>query len=110
MKTSTMAARVRRAGVSLTLCLALVLSVGVTSGCFTQQVKVGAGASGGTSIEHRQWFALWGLIPITEIDPEASIGDAQNYTVETGFTPVDVVIGIFTGIVTIQPKTVTIKK
>ena len=105
-----MTTSLHRAAVSLTLCLVLVLGVGLQTGCFVQEHQVGAGGSGATSVEHRQWFALWGLVPITEIDTEATVGDAQNYTLRSEFTPLDIVIGIFTGIVTVQPKTITVVK
>jgi hypothetical protein len=35
---------------------------------------------------------------------------AENYDVQTQFTFVDMVIGIFTGLVTIQPRTVAVTK
>ena len=99
--------RLPRVIVTLALLIALA---GVNSGCFRQRVQVGAGASGGERTELRQWFAFWGLLPITKIDPEAAIGEAENYTVESVFTPIDAVIGIFTSIATIYPKTIAIEK
>ena len=110
MKSVTVAPRVRRALVSLTLVASLVMASTFSSGCFTQRVRVGTGANGGEKMEHRQWFALWGLIPITEIDPEGSLNGATNYDVVSTFTPVDVIVGIVTGIVTVQPKTIIIEK
>ena len=90
----------------------LFVTAGSNIGCFTQTFDVGAGASGAESQEFQQWYALWGLVPITQIedDVENYTADAQDYTIRTEFTPLDIVIGIFTGFVTIQPKTVTIEK
>lgn len=89
-----------------------LVTAGVNTGCYVQKHDVGAGASGAESREFRQWFALWGLVPITDVedDVEAYYADSTDYTVETGFTPIDVLIGIFTGVVTIAPKTVTVSK
>ncbi len=56
------------------------------------------------------WYVLWGLVPITEVDSQAMAGGATDYTVQTQFTFVDIIIGIFTSIVTVQPRTVSITK
>lgn len=100
----------RRATLSF---LALTLMVGIAgtnAGCFSQKVDVGAGASSGQEQELNQWFALWGLVPITSIDAQSAIGDAQDYTVHSVFTPIDVVINIFTSIVTVYRKSIIIEK
>lgn len=97
------------------LCLVAVMAIvtaGFNAGCYTQKFDVGGGGTGAESKEFRQWFALWGLLPITEIhgDVDAYTAGATDYTITTEFTPLDILIGIFTGIVTIQPKTVTIDR
>ena len=81
-------------------------------GCFRQRVEVGAGGPGQAAerTEMNQWFAFWGLLPITKIDPEAAIGDAENYTVESVFTPIDVLFNVFTGFATIYRKTIAVEK
>jgi hypothetical protein len=90
----------------------VALIVVTTAGCYTQTQNVGAGGSSGQGKEFRQWFALWGLVPITDVQPdvEAEIAGATDFTIETSHTPLDVLIGIFTGIVTIGPRTVTVTK
>jgi len=37
-------------------------------------------------------------------------GGATDYTIKTEFSVVDVVIGLFTGYVTVYPRTVTVTK
>ncbi len=90
----------------------VTVTAGANIGCYTQKFDVGTGGTTGESREFQQWFALWGLVPITQIedDVENYTADSSNYTVTTQFTVLDVIIGIFTGIVTIQPKTVTVDK
>ncbi len=78
--------------------------------CFTMKHNVGNGAQGNTTMEQRQWYVLWGLVPINSVDSKSMAGGATDYTVETQMTAVDVVIGIFTGLVTVQPMTVKVKK
>ena len=88
----------------------VVLCSFLLTGCFTMTHKVGSGAQGNTTTEERQWYVLWGLVPINNVDSQAMAGGATDYEVVTQATPVDVIIGIFTGIVTIQPMTVKVKK
>jgi hypothetical protein len=101
--------RFKHAGVYALNVLVLVAALSM-SGCFSQQFVVGTGAQSGQMQETREWYILWGLVPISQADSKAMAGDAQNYTVKTEFSPVDVIIGIFTGIITVQPKTVTVTR
>lgn len=84
--------------------------IGLLSGCYTQIHKVGSGAAGNNVTAKQQWFALWGLVPITQVDSNAMAGGATNYEIRTEHTAIDVIIGIFTGWVTIYPRTVTVTK
>lgn len=89
----------------LLLCMCVTLS-----GCFTINHKVGNGAQGSTKVEQRQWYVLWGLVPLNEVDSQAMAAGANDYTVTTQHTFLDMVIGIFTGLITVQPKTVAVTK
>ena len=80
------------------------------SGCFTQRHVVGDGAQSGQVQEDRQWFVLWGLVPINEVDSATMADGAGNYEVKTEFSAVDVIIGIFTGLVSVYPRTVTVTR
>jgi hypothetical protein len=100
----------RRATLVAVAMAMLIGMAGMNTGCFKQQVQVGTGGTGAERTEMRQWFVLWGLVPITQIDPEGVVAGADNYTVESIFTPLDVIIGIFTSFVTIYPKTIAIEK
>ncbi len=79
-------------------------------GCYTIQHQVGSGASSGVKMEKKQWFILFGLIPLNEVDTKAMAAGTENYTIQTQQSFVDVVIGVFTGYVTIYPRTVTVTK
>lgn len=80
------------------------------TGCMTMTHKVGSGAQGNTATEERQWYVLWGLVPINNVDSQAMAGGAADYTIVTQATAVDVIIGAFTGIITVQPMTVKVTK
>lgn len=89
--------------VLLAFCLLLV-------GCFTIQHQIGKGAQSGVSVEKKQWFILWGLVPLNTVKTSEMAAGAADYTIKTEFTVVDVVISIFTTYVTIYPRTVTVTK
>ena len=92
--------------------LSLAAALCLTAGCYTQRFDVGTGGGGGETRQFTQWFALWGLVPITQVEQDVNeyTADTANYTVTTQFTPLDILIGFFTNVVTIGPKTVTVEK
>jgi hypothetical protein len=92
---------------SLAAALALVLTL---SGCFSLNHQVGRGAQGGSETSKRQWYALWGLVPLGEIDSQRMAGGATDYTVESEQTLIDILLNLITGIVTINSQTVTVRK
>lgn len=91
------------------IALTLTVSVLMTS-CFSVTHTVGAGAKGSDTQSAKQWFALFGLIPISNADSKAMAGGATDYTINTQRSFVDGLIGIITGFVTIYPTTVTVTK
>lgn len=88
--------------------LAVVTSL--LGGCFTMNHVVGEGAKTGVTKTERQWYALWGLVPINTVDSNAMAGSAKEYTIKTEYTPLDFVINIFTSLVTIESMTVEVTK
>ena len=88
----------------------LVVFCFVLVGCYTIEHQVGKGAQTGVSMEKKQWFILFGLVPLNKPNTNQMSGGATDYTIKTEQSVVDVVIGIFTGYVTIYPRTVTVIK
>lgn len=80
------------------------------SACYTNTHVVGQGAQGTEEVEAKQWYALFGLVAITDHDSKEMAGGASDYTITTQHTFIDMLIGAFTGIVTIQPMTVKVQK
>lgn len=87
----------------------LVLAASLAS-CATHVHKIGNGGSGKTTVEARQWYILMGLIPLNDINSAEMAGSSKDYTITTQATFMDIVIGAFTGIVTINCRTVKIDK
>jgi hypothetical protein len=93
---------------NLTRVIAAVLVVALLSGCMAHTHVVGAGAQGNVKEEQRQWYVLWGLVPMNTVDSATMAGGSADYTIHTEQNFLDVVIGIFTSLVTIYPRTVTV--
>ena len=62
------------------------------------------------------WFALWGLIPISDndiekslIEPRAGGGAVQNLSIKTEVTASNVLANLFTCVLTICSKTVVVE-
>lgn len=89
--------------------LVLVVLAGVT-GCMTHVHKVGNGPQGNQIVQERQWYVLWGLVPINDVDSEALADGADDYEIITQAAPLDIVINIFTGWITVYSRTVTVTK
>ena len=79
-------------------------------GCSTHVHKVGNGPQGNDMMELRQWYVLWGIIPINQVDTNSMAGAATDYEITTEHTALDFVINIFTGLVTVNSRTVTVRK
>jgi hypothetical protein len=90
------------------MCLA-VIALPLT-GCMYLKHNVGSGAAGGTQVSERQWYALWGLVPLGQVDSAKMAAGATNYTVESQHTIIDILINIVTQYVTINSQTVTVTK
>ena len=90
----------------------LILLVGVLCmvGCAAHIHDVGKGASGSGYEEARQWYILFGLVPLNDVDTGDMAGDAKDYTITTQSTPLDIVIGMFTSVISVQSRTVSVEK
>ncbi len=79
-------------------------------GCATHIHTIGKGAQSGQTIETRQWYALWGLVPLNEVDTSTIAGDATDYEIKTEQNALDIILNIFTSAITIYSRTVTVTK
>lgn len=80
------------------------------SACVTHEHVIGNGPKGTTEIAEKQWYILFGLVPLNKVDTKVLAAGATDYKIQTQSSFVDVLIGIVTSIVTIQPRTVTVTK
>jgi hypothetical protein len=82
----------------------------LVTACAAHIHTVGSGPAGGDVQIQRQWYVLWGIVPINNVDSHAMAGSATNYRIRTEVTPVDFIISIFTGMVTVSCRSVTVTK
>ncbi len=80
------------------------------SSCYTLHHTVGEGAKGSQVTTQRQWYVLWGLVPINNVDTKAMAGNAKDYTITSEVTFIDYVITAFTSAITVVVQTVQVQK
>lgn len=89
-----------------------LIAVLVLASCVSHTHVVGRGAQTGVEVSGKQWYALWGLVPIGigDGDTAAMAGDAEDYTITTEYGVVDVIANAFLGYVTLHMRTVSVTK
>ena len=79
-------------------------------GCATHIHTIGKGAQGYQTTEARQWYALFGLVPLNEVDTNTMADGATDYEIKTEQGAMDIILNIFTGYITVYSRTVTVSK
>ncbi len=79
-------------------------------GCSTHIHTIGDGSQTGESNSARQWYALFGLVALNEVDVDAMADGAANYEIQTQTSFVDGLISNFTGIITVSCRSVKVTK
>ena len=96
----------------LVLLAVLIMFTAGLTGCYT--IKVGGNGqqiassneSGNLIAEKRIWYALWGLVPISDNSTDSlAPAAAKKVKFETTHTFLDYVISLFTGLVSIVCNT-----
>jgi len=88
----------------------MLVSTLVIVGCSTHVHTVGAGPQTGQVESARQWWILFGLIPLNTVDTDAMAGGANDYEIMTVTGPVDILIGLPASYITVSCRTVTVTK
>ena len=95
-----------------TVVLIMIVSSLFLIGCSTHVHTVGTGPQTGVENTARQYYLLYGLIPLNTVDTDKMAGSAANYEIKSQLGPVDVGINLASmmaigGIVTSRTVTVT---
>ena len=98
------------------IAITLIISM-LFIGCATHLHSVGHGPQSGVKATARQYYLLWGLVPINTIDTNEMAGldingkQIENYEIQTQVGPLDVVINsvsFFTIGMILTSRTVTV--
>lgn len=79
-------------------------------GCATHTHVIGNGGTDSSMVEQRQWYVLWGLVPINDVDSSKMAAGARDYTIVTETSLIDGLINAVLGVVTVQTRTVTVMR
>ena len=96
--------------ISRLVAVVLVFSFLLLIGCTAHIHKIGTGAQSDEEMQARQWYILFGLVPLNDVDTNEMSGRAENYEIKTETGVVDILLNIITGYVTITSRTVTVSK
>jgi hypothetical protein len=76
----------------------------------THEHIVGTGAATGYTESAKQWYLLWGLVPLNKVDTKAMSGGAENYKIVTQSTIVDAILGSIGSFASLSVRTVQVIK
>ena len=94
---------------TITVGVLVVFAISLIAGCTTHEHIVGSGAATGYTESAKQWYLLWGLMAINNVDTKAMSGGAENYKIVTQTSIIDALIGGLTGGI-LTPRTVRVIK
>ncbi len=94
----------------LKITIIAVLMAFAFASCMTLNHTVGDGAKTGVEVSAKQWYVLWGLVPLNDVNSQAMAAGASDYTITTQYTFVDAIISSFTSIVTVNVQTVKVAR
>lgn len=92
--------------------IAAVLVLGMillsVSGCMTNHHVIGNGSQRDLVDTKVQWYVLWGLIPLGDVDSQEMARGADDYEINTYLSPINVIITGFLSPLTIATRTVEV--
>lgn len=86
----------------------IVIAAFLLMSCATHVHTIGMGPQTGKTETATQWYVLYGLVPVTNVDTAAMAGGAANYEIMTQQAPLDIVISMVLGLATVTTRTVTV--
>lgn len=88
----------------------LIVGMLFVIGCAAHVHKVGKGSQSNITTEARQWYILWGLVPVNSVNTQAMAEGADDYEISTFISPVDFCVNVVAGSLTVYTRTVTVRK
>jgi hypothetical protein len=94
----------------ISLILVSVILITTLMSCAAHRHVIGKGATMGQSTSERQWYILYGLIPLNKVDTSVMAGGKTDYEIKTEQSAIDILLNLITGYLTIYSRTVTVTK
>jgi hypothetical protein len=88
--------------------LAVALSF-AASGCISHQHVVGLGPTGTGSTSERQYYVLFGLLQVNEVDTQRFAPELTSYAIDTRFSFTDLLLTTLLLPLTVTTRTVTVR-
>ena len=88
----------------------LIVAMVFVVGCAAHTHKVGHGPAFNRTAIERQWYILYGLVPLHDVDTQAMAEGRRNYEITTQVTLVDFIYRVLFYPVTITCRTVTVTR
>ena len=79
------------------------------AGCVSHNHNIGLGATGTGKVSARQYYILFGLIAVNDVDSQRLATDLTSYSIETGFGIVDLLWSPFLLPLTMTSRTVVVR-
>jgi len=86
----------------------LVLVLPLATSCKTHRHRIAGGATGIGQQSERQWYWLFGLAQINEVNVQRMVPDLTSYDIETSQTFVDFLLAPLLFPFTLATRTVTV--
>ena len=87
-----------------------VVALGCMIGCASHTHKIGEGPAFDRTEIERQWYILWGLVPINEIDTQVMAEGQSHYEITTQVTIIDWLFTALMSPATIMSRTVIVTR
>lgn len=88
---------------------ALAFTALSAAGCVSHQHTVGLGATGTGEQIARQYYFLFGLVQVNEVDTQRMAPDLTSYSIETKYGLLDLVLSPLLLPLTLTTRTVTVR-
>lgn len=92
------------------LSILLVLLLALLTGCQSHAHRVGLGPTGIGAESARQFYFLFGLVRLNEVDVQRMASELTSYSIATEFSLLDLLLAPLLAPLTITSRTVTVEK
>jgi hypothetical protein len=87
-----------------------VLLLALSAGCASHVHRVGLGPTGIGSESARQYYFLFGLVRLNNVDVQRMASDLTSYTITTEYGFFDLLLAPLFAVLTVTSRTVTVDK